>query len=233
MPEQQCVPVMILSAFSFFQFFSCDRLGRFAVYGNEAGKTKAKEAMHMPADDADLIRMFEMRSEQAIAETQTRYGGFCYSIVYRILGNAEDAEECVSDAMLHLWNAIPPAKPKSFRAFLITLTKHIALDRQAQNTAVKRGGGSAETSLESLPDVLAAADDTALAAEQRMLREALGQFLSSLPQETRILFIEHYWMMCTVSELAEEHKMGKSAVKMTLLRTRKKLGEYLRKEGLM
>ena len=186
----------------------------------------------MPAD-SDLIQLFESRSEQAIAETQTRYGGFCYSIVYRILGNAQDAEECVSDAMLHLWNAIPPAKPKSFRAFLITLTKRLALDRQAQNQAVKRGGGSAETSLEELPDVLAAADDTALAAEQRMLREALGQFLSALPQETRIIFIEHYWLMCTVSELAEEHQMGKSAVKMSLMRTRKKLEEYLRKEGLL
>lgn len=186
----------------------------------------------MPAD-SDLIEMFESREEQAIAQTQTRYGGFCYSIAYRILGSPQDAEECVNDALLHLWNAIPPAKPKSFRAFLITMTRRLALDRNEHHQAAKRGGSETETSLDALPDVLPAADDTALAAEQRVLKEALGRFLSDLPQETRIIFIEHYWMMLSVREIAEEHQMGVSAVKMTLLRTRKKLGIFLREEDLL
>lgn len=187
----------------------------------------------MLRDDSDLIALFESREEQAIAQTQARYGGFCYSIAYRILSDAQDAEECVNDAMLHLWNAIPPAKPRSFRAFLITLTRRLALDRQTQRQAARRGGGNTDTSLEALPDVLAAADDTALAAEQRMLKDAFRRFLSALPQETRIIFIEHYWLMCSVSEIADEHHMGKSAVKMSLLRTRKKLEEFLEKEDLL
>ena len=186
----------------------------------------------MPAD-SDLIEMFESREEQAIAQTQTRYGGFCYSIAYRILGSAQDSEECVNDAMLHLWNAIPPAKPRSFRAFLITLTRRLALDMQEHRQAAKRGGAGTETSLEALPGVLPAADDTALAAEQRMQKEALGRFLGDLPQETRIIFIEHYWMMLSVREIAAEHQMGVSAVKMTLLRTRKKLEVFLREEDLL
>ena len=186
----------------------------------------------MQENDSDLIQLFELREERAIAQTQLRYGGFCYSIAYRILGNVQDTEECINDAMLHLWQAIPPAKPVCFRAFLVTLTKNLALDRLAKRKARRRGGDS-DASLDALPDVLAAADDTALATEQRLLKDAFRRFLSELPQETRIIFIEHYWMMCSVSEIAAEHRMGKSAVKMSLLRTRKKLSEYLEKEGLL
>lgn len=186
----------------------------------------------MPTD-ANLIALFESRDEQAIAKTQQAYGGFCYSIAYRILGNEQDAEECVNDAMLCLWNVIPTVKPKSFRAYLITVIKNLALDRAAADQAKKRGGNAAHTSLETLSDVLPAADDTALAAEQRALKEALGRFLAELPQETRIIFVERYWFMSTVPEIAEEHGMGQSAVKMTLSRTRKKLEKFLKGEGLL
>ena len=186
----------------------------------------------MPAD-SELIQLFESLNETAISQTQSIYGGFCYSIAYRILESEQDAEECVNDAMLHLWNAIPPAKPKSFRAFVITLTRRLVLDRKEHRQAAKRGGANPDTSLEALPDVLPAADDTALAVEQRLLKEALGRFLGDLPKETRIIFLEHYWMMRSTREIAEEHEMGVSAVKMTLLRTRKKLEAFLREEDLL
>lgn len=182
--------------------------------------------------DTQLIAMFTARNEQAIAETQQVYGGFCYSIAYRILGNRQDAEECVNDAMLCLWNALPKAQPKSLRAYLITVVRNLALDRTAADHAEKRGGNAEQIPPEALAE-LPAADDTAGAAEQRALKEALGRFLSGLPQETRILFIERYWFMSTVPELAKEHGMGQSAVKMALSRTRKKLEAFLKEEDLL
>lgn len=194
---------------------------------------KGKREVNIVPTDAALIALFEARDEQAITKTQQAYGGFCYSIAYRILGNAQDAEECVNDAMLCLWNVIPTAKPKSFRAYLITVIKNLALDRAAAAQAGKRGGNAARTSLEALSEVLPATDDTALAAEQRALKAALGRFLAGLPQETRIIFIERYWFMSTVPEIAAEHGMGQSAVKMTLSRTRKKLEKYLKEEELL
>ena len=141
----------------------------------------------MPAD-SDLIEMFESREEQAIAQTQTRYGGFCYSIAYRILGSPQDAEECVNDALLHLWNAIPPAKPKSFRAFLITMTRRLALDRKVHHQAAKRGGSETETSLDALPDVLPAADDNSalLPCAQTILSYYTATLADSSLKETGI-----------------------------------------------
>lgn len=184
-------------------------------------------------DDSDLIALYESRNEHAIRETQARYGTICEHLVNRILRDPQDTEECISDTMLHIWNAIPPAKPKSFRAFLVTVAKRLALNRLEQRQAVKRGGTEQDVSLDTLPDVLEASDDTALAAEQRMLKDAFRRFLGSLPKQTRLIMIDRYWLMYSVSEIAEAHGISKSAVKMTLLRTRKKLGEFLREEGLL
>lgn len=184
-------------------------------------------------DDSDLIALYESRNERAIRETQARYGSICEHLVNRILRDPQDTEECISDTMLHIWNAIPPAKPKSFRAFLVTVAKRLALNRLEQRQAVKRGGTEQDVSLDTLPDVLEASDDTALAAEQRMLKDAFRRFLGSLPKQTRLIMIDRYWLMYSVSEIAEAHGISKSAVKMTLLRTRKKLGEFLREEGLL
>ena len=184
-------------------------------------------------DDSDLIALYESRNERAIRETQARYGTICEHLVNRILRDPQDTEECISDTMLHIWNAIPPAKPKSFRAFLVTVAKRLALNRLEQRQAVKRGGTEQDVSLDTLPDVLEASDDTALAAEQRMLKDAFRRFLESLPKQTRLIMIDRYWLMYSVSEIAEAHGISKSAVKMALLRTRKKLGEFLREEGLL
>ena len=184
-------------------------------------------------DDSDLMLLFESRDERAITETQARYGSLCNSLVNRILQNAQDAEECISDTMLHIWNAIPPAKPKSFRAFMITVAKHTALNRQEQKQAEKRGGNQTDISLEALPDAFASEEDTAYAAEQHIMKSALRRFLASLPKETRIIMIDRYWMMCSIREIAEAHGMSQSAVKMSLMRTRKKLEKFLRKEELL
>lgn len=187
----------------------------------------------MTQEDQRLVAMFENRNEQAIAETGKTYGGFCYSIAYRILQNEQDAEECVNDAMLRIWNAIPPAKPDSLRAFVITLTRRLALDQYDLHRAAKRGSGQAEVPLEPLSGSLTAGEDPASAAEQTLLREALGRFLSGLPKDTRLMFVERYWYMMPVREIAEVHGIGQSRVKMSLARTRRKLETFLREEELI
>ena len=187
----------------------------------------------MTAEDQRLVAMFEARDKKAIAETDNVYGGFCYSIAYRILQNSQDAEECVNDALFRIWNAIPPAKPDSLRAFVITLTRRLALDQYDLLRAAKRGSGQAEVPLEPLAGSLTAGENPEQTAEQNMLRESLGRFLSGLPKDTRLMFVERYWYMMSVREIAEVHGVGQSRVKMALARTRKKLETFLREEALL
>jgi len=64
-------------------------------------------------DDEQLIELFLERDERAIAETQAAYGARLRQLAYRLLGNSEDAEECLNDTYFKIWNAIPPQSPRS------------------------------------------------------------------------------------------------------------------------
>ncbi len=62
-------------------------------------------------DDAAIIKLYQQRDERALQETKARYEALCMTVAYNMLGSREDAEECVNDAMMCLWQAIPPAEP--------------------------------------------------------------------------------------------------------------------------
>ena len=80
-------------------------------------------------NDDQIIQLYFDRSEQAIKETDIKYGGYCYSIAYNILTNPEDAEESVSDTYLSAWNAMPPRRPPALAAFLGKITRNLSIDR--------------------------------------------------------------------------------------------------------
>ena len=103
-------------------------------------------------EDQGIIALFFERSEQAIEETDKKYGGYCYSIAYNILSNREDSEESVSDTYLAAWNTIPPRRPNFLNAFLAKMTRHISIDRWRKRSAQKRGGGEIILALDELEE---------------------------------------------------------------------------------
>ncbi len=54
--------------------------------------------------DTEIIELYFKREERAIAETQNKYGAYCYTIAQNILMINEDVEECVSDTYYKAWN---------------------------------------------------------------------------------------------------------------------------------
>ena len=92
-------------------------------------------------EDAEIVQLYWERDEQAIPATAEKYGSYCTSIANNILGNSEDAEECVNDTYLKAWNAIPPQRPSILPAFLGTITRNLSFNRYKYNTAGRRGGG--------------------------------------------------------------------------------------------
>ena len=128
-------------------------------------------------EDQGIIALFFDRSEQAIEETDKKYGGYCYSIAYNILFNREDSEECVSDTYLAAWNTIPPRRPNFLNAFLAKMTRHISIDRWRKRSAKKRGGGEIFLALEELEDCVDSSS-TETEYEKKELSRVLNQFLS-------------------------------------------------------
>ena len=131
-------------------------------------------------EDSEIVRLYFARSEQALVETQAKYGAYCYSIAYNILANSQDAEECVSDTYLAAWNRIPPKKPDYLGAFLGRITRYLSIDRWRSRRSQKRGGGEI---------ALAALSISAYAAIQARMRMELTQSgEQTIRRETREFF---------------------------------------------
>ena len=183
-------------------------------------------------DDASIIELYWARAERAIAETDAVYGRFCYRIAHNILFDPQDAEESVNDTWLAAWNAMPPHRPSCLKMFLGKLTRRISVSRLRQNTAAKRGGGETELALNELSECIPAPGGVEGELEAKELEAAVNQFVRTLPETERSLFIGRYWLVMPVNELADRLGMNRSTARSTISRTRKRLQEYLCKEEL-
>ena len=181
-------------------------------------------------EDSYIVELYWSRSEQAIAESERKYGKYCYSIAHGILRCREDSEECVNDTWLGAWNAMPPHRPSVLSTFLGKITRRLALHRVEKSTAEKRGGGTVPLVIEELNECLPAPVEGGV--EEIALAEVLDRFLDSLPQMARTMFLQRYWYLRSVREIARELGVGESRVKVTLHRARARLREMLEKEGI-
>lgn len=140
-------------------------------------------------DDDRIVDLYWSRSEDAIPATAEKYGTFCYCIAKNILYSHEDAEECVSDAYLQAWNAMPPHRPNCLRTFLGKLTRNLSFNRYKHNTVLKRGGGNLPLVLDELSGCVSGSGDPQQALDRKVCVEAIDDFLGALPQRSRSIFL--------------------------------------------
>lgn len=184
-------------------------------------------------EDSHIVNLFFERSETAISETAHKYGRYCYSISYNILHNREDAEECVNDTYVRAWNSIPPNRPTRLSAFLGKITRNLSLNKYEKYTAQKRGSGQVQLILDELENFIPALNSADQSVDDMVLVEVLNGFLASLSVETRKIFMRRYWYFSSIKEIAVDYGMSESKVKMTLMRARNVLKEFLEREGLI
>lgn len=183
-------------------------------------------------DDQAIIALYQSRDERAIDETDAAYGSYCHSIAMSILDSRPDAEECVNDTYLHAWNSIPPQCPARLSSFLGRIVRNLSIDRARKNRAAKRGGGAFLQLLEELEPFLPCAESVEQAVETRELTEYINRFLRTLPERECTLFLLRYFYAKSVREAAMRCGISENSAKVTLHRTRKKLQNYLEKEGI-
>ena len=184
-------------------------------------------------EDTRIIELYFARSEQAIQETDNKYGGYCFSIAYNILANREDSEESVSDTYMAAWNSIPPRRPAILAAFLGKITRHLSIDRWRSRSASKRGGGEMTLALEELGECLSDRDTPEDALARKELGLAINRFLDSLPETERSVFLCRYWYLDPIDRITANFGFSHSKVTSMLHRTRGKLKALLEKEGLL
>ena len=182
-------------------------------------------------NDKSIIDLYFSRDEEAITQTDKKYGRYCYSIAYNILTNKEDAEESVSDTYMTAWRAIPPRRPSVLSTFLGKITRHISIDRWRKLSAYKRGGGEITLALEELGDCVAGKHNVEMEYERKELIRAYVTFLDALSVTERRVFLRRYWYVDSIETIAKEFGFSQSKVKTMLHRTRAKLRKQLAEEG--
>lgn len=182
-------------------------------------------------DDGNIIKLYFERSEDAIPETEKKYGKYCISVAKNVLGNEEDAKECLNDALLVLWNEIPPKIPEVFSAFAGKITRNIALNRFRKNTAEKRGGSETSAVLDEISEFVSGRDNIEEDFEQKEIIAAVNEFLAEFPKEKRKIFVSRYWYFMSIGEIVEKTGRNEKFIHNTLTRTRAKLKKYLEERG--
>ena len=182
-------------------------------------------------EDELIIKLYFDRSENAIAETRTKYGRMLQSIAYGILKDRQDAEECETDTYMKTWDGIPPARPGIFSAFLSKITRNLSLDRYDRNHAEKRGAGEIPLLLDELEECIPDRWDAEEYIDAAVLKEHINAFLESQSPDARRIFMRRYWFGDPVSEIAEKYAYSTGKIKMSLMRSRADLKNRLEKEG--
>lgn len=182
-------------------------------------------------EDAQIIELYFARDEQAVARTDEKYGRYCFCLANSILESDQDAEETVSDTYLRAWNAIPPARPRVLRLFLARITRNLAFSHWRENHAEKRGGGQMTLILEELDECIPAPGGSEENLEGKELAERIRQFLDTLSQKERSMFLRRYFYAEQTEQIAARYQMKPESARKQLLRTRKKLKDYLNREG--
>ena len=177
-------------------------------------------------DDTKIIELFFQRDQQAIRELDAKYGKACHSLSFNIVNNRQDAEECVNDAYLGAWNAIPPAKPDPLLTYLCKMVRNISLNAYYKRKAAKRSSRYT-VAMEEIEVCIAAPDMVEAEIEARELARIIEGFLDMLTPEDRVIFLRRYWFADCCRDIAERVGLTEKNISVRLTRIREKLRKYL------
>lgn len=182
-------------------------------------------------ENEEIVGLFMACSQQAIVETERKYGEMCKSIVRSILSNKEDQEECLDDIYMELWKSVSIVRPTNLKAYIACVAKHQALKKKRYNNAECRNQiniiwGQDENELSCKNDVI-----EERLAEMEMERY-ITKFLERYDERKRNIFIRRYSYGDSLQQISENNGLSINNVKVMLFRMRRELKKYMDEEGL-
>ena len=181
--------------------------------------------------DEEIIKLYFDRDGDAVARTQEKYGAYLYTVSYDLIRNEQDAEECVNDAYLKVWESIPPAAPEKLSSYVGNIVKNQAIDCYRAQRRQK----------DIPPEVIMPLDNVAPAAVSQGIEETddsdelaglIAEYLRSIDRKKRLIFVARYYKELSVGEIAAELNVAEGTVMSSLYRTRKGLESFLKKRGV-
>lgn len=181
--------------------------------------------------DSRIIELFFARDQQALTESQTKFGSYYTAVARNILSDSRDVEEALNQTWFEAWKIIPPNKPDVLSAFLGKITRNISLNMIRSRSAQKRQADFAESYSELEEMIGSRSVEDEISAKE--LSESINRFIGDLPEKQQKIFVCRYWYFDSVEEIGKRFGFSKSKVKSTLYRIRKKLHKHLQEEELL
>ena len=181
-------------------------------------------------EDERIIQLIFARDELALAELKQKYGEIFKRIALNITRSAPDAEEVLSDAYLGVWRTIPPQRPDPLLSYVAKIVRNLSRKKMRYNSAGIRRGN--DLPLYELEECLPSSEGTEADFDAKELSRLINRFLSDLDKKTRIAFVRRYFYCDAVKDIASALRMRAHTLTVRLSRTREKLAEFLKKEGI-
>ena len=185
----------------------------------------------IPISDEKIVQMYLERDENAILESDLKYGKYLFSVSYNILHDKLDSEECVNDTYLGAWNSIPPNRPQSLRAFLLTIVRRISINRYHKNSKKSSVPTAMTVSLSELDDCVFCGGSEDSFFDAKRLGEIISRFVRNLPPRKQYIFMSRYYVADSLETIAKELNLSRAMIKKELAAIRAELREILEKEG--
>ena len=190
-----------------------------------------KHGARSALSDEAIISLYWDGDRKAITETDFKYGKYLYTIIYNILHDKLDCEECLNDTYLGAWNAMPPARPQVLRAFLVTISRRIAIKRYHKLRQKGAVPSEMTVALAEVEDFIAENSSAEEAFDAKQLGQIISRFVRSLPQRQRYIFISRYYAAEPIDTIAKELDLSRSMIHKELAAIRTALKETLESEG--
>lgn len=181
--------------------------------------------------DEAIVELYWNRDENAINETDKKYGKYLLVIADNIVHNRLDSEECLNDTYLGTWNRIPPTRPVSLQAFLTRIMRNVSVGKFRQNTADKRIPCELITSLDELEECIAGEDSIDRERAARELAELINQALHAMKDREQYIFVCRYYYADKISDIASSLGVSEPTINRTLAKLRRDLKDRLDKAG--
>ncbi len=182
--------------------------------------------------DEQIIDLYFDRNEQAISETDNKYGGMLFTIAHNILCDPLDCEECKNDAYLGIWNAIPPSRPAMFSAFISKIMRNVVANRYRDKTRQKRIPSELTVSLEDLGEVLYSENSPEREYEAKELGKVIEKYIQSLTERQRFIFMERFYFVKTIDQIAKEYGIPSATINREISKIKQGLKIHLEENGV-
>ncbi len=193
---------------------------------------KSTDRRSSKISDEQIMDLYCDRNEQAILETDTKYGNMLFTIAYNILYDPLDSEECKNDTYLGVWNAIPPSRPTVFFAFISKIMRNIATNRYKERISQKRIPSELTISMEELQEVLHSTNTPEVEYTAKELGKLISEYIRGLTERQRFIFFARFYYAKTMDHIAKEYGISGATVYREITKIKEGLKTYLERKGV-